>query len=187
MPRLSVLSSGLLLTLLLVALCNVAAVPARLSHLASPSTDDAVDTALIESSARSFKACNLGDARCTSYQAFGFCCPAGSSLSASREGPNRYVGKCTADQPGNKAKCAKKPKSNYKPPRFPACKKGNASCRDNKYGEKVVLGGWCCPGGSDLESKGYDIDAGKMIGPITCIGRRFRCAPDESDDEDDDE
>ena len=95
------------------------------------------------------------------------------------------MGKCTADQPGNKAKCAKKPKSNYKPPRFPACKKGNASCRDNKYGEKVVLGGWCCPGGSDLESKGYDIDEGKMIGPITCHGRRFRCASEE--DEDDDE
>jgi hypothetical protein len=78
MPRLSVISSGLLLTLLLVALCNVAAVPARLSHLVSPSTGAAVDMALVESSVKSFKACNLGDSKCTGYQAFGFCCPAGS-------------------------------------------------------------------------------------------------------------
>ena len=130
---------------------------------------------------RTFAACNLGDSQCTRYQAFGFCCPPGSSLAAEREGPKRYVGKCSG-HPGNKGTCAKKPKANYKPPRFPACKKGNASCRDNKYGEKVESGDRCCPGGSDLEATDYDVDKDEFVGPVTCIGRRFQCADDDEDE-----
>jgi len=178
MPRLSVISSGLLLTLLQVALCSVAAVPARLSHLASPSTGAAVDAALIESSVKSFKACNLGDAKCTGYQAFGFCCPAGSTLTAGRNGPGLYSGRCM----GGKGKCAKTPKAKYSPPRSPACRKGNASCRDSRHSDATTMGDWCCPGNTDLEKKGYDLENDEIIGPVTCIGRRFQCAEDDEDE-----
>ena len=171
MPRLSVLSSGLLLTLLLVALCSVAAVPARLSHLVSPSTGAAADTALIESSARSFKACNLGDAMCTGYQAFGFCCPADSTLTAGRDGPGLYSGRCM----GGNRKCGKTPKAKYSPPRSPACRKGNASCRDSPHSDATTMGDWCCPGNTDLDSKGSDLENDEIIGLVTCIGRRFQC------------
>jgi hypothetical protein len=130
-----------------------------------------------DASTPSFRACNLGDSSCTSFQAYGFCCPAGSSLMASHNGPkNLYTGKCRGT-----GKCAKKPKKKYSPPRWPACLAGTISC--SKTESMNTLGSYCCPDNTDMDYKSYTEEGG-FVGLVTCIGAKFTCGiVAESDDE----